>query len=244
MDRKPTLNPPTEAVFIEAARMAKINRYGRRKAHGGRIAALENLHVRLVDDARLYESDDIQDQRDAVADSLLAIVNYLHTQGFSIGTLSPLMRPVSALTERENNSIDLMFTQRARRGRPSATHAEHERSGILAALSNAWLRAQKEQDRRQRDKLADATRRMKGRWFGTVTRAQLETARELVSQEASDHPAVITSKRFEQHLSSAEETYGAMGAFTILVRFLNDQKLTLGLGEGGILKTPSISPTE
>lgn len=244
MDRKPTLVTPNQAMFSEAARMAKIERYSRRKALGGRKAALEKLHVRLVDDARLYECDDLQGQRDAVADSLLAVVDYLNAQGFNNATLAPLMRPVAALVERENNSIDLMFAQRARKGRPRATLAEHERSGILAALSEAWLRSHKEQDRRQSDKLADAARKMKGRWFGNVTRAQLETARELVSQEASDHPAVITAKRFEQHIAIAEETYGATGVFSILVRFLNDQKVTFGFGEGGILKTPSITPTD
>ena len=137
-----------------------------------------------------------------------------------------------------------MFAQRARKGRPRTTLAEHERSGILAALANAWLRSHKEQDRLQSDKLADAARKMKGRWFGNVTRAQLETARELVSQESSNHPAVTTAKNFEQYIASAEEKFGVTGAFSILVRFLNDQKVTFGHGEGGILKTPSISPTE
>jgi len=244
MDKKPTLSAPNEAMFSEAARIAEHQRYNKHKAQGGRIAALEKLHVRLVDDARLYESDDLQDQRDAVADSLLAIVDYLKAQGFNDATLAPLMRPVAALSERENNSIDLMFAQRARKGRPRATLAEHERSGILAALSDAWLRSHAEQDQLQSDKLANAARKMKGRWFGNVTRAQLETARELVSQESPDHPAVTTAKRFEQHIAVAEETYGDAGAFTILVRFLNDQKVTFGIGEGGILKTPPISPTE
>lgn len=244
MDDKPPFRRPTEAELAEASRLTRQDRYVRQPPSGRRVAALDKLHSQLVDDAELYESDDLQDQRDAVAHALLAIADYLTVQGFSNATLAPLMRPVAALAERENNSLDLMFSQRARGGRPKATLAEHERTGILAALAEGWLRVHEGDDRPQADKLADVARQMKGRWFGTVTRAQLETAREMVSQEAKDHPAVSHARLAYGWFVSAAEKFGAGNAFPIMVRMFNDQKLPFGGGEGGISKTPGVSPTK
>lgn len=243
MSEKPSFRKPTEAQFVEAARQAHQGRYARQPSAGGRVAALEKLHAQLVDDARLYESENLQDQRDAVAHALFAVVDFLQAQGFAKPTLAPLIRPVAALAERENNSLDLMFSQRARGGRPKATLADHERTGILAALAEGWLRTHEDDDRPQPDKLADAARNMKGRWFGSVTRAQLETAREIVNQEASDHPAVGSARMFYYWFVKSAEMFGSENAFPIAVRMLNDSKLPFGGGEGGILKNPSVSPT-
>jgi len=244
MDKKPPFRRPTEAEFAEATRQTRQDRYVRERSFGGRVAALDKLHAQLVDDAQLYESDDLQDQRDAVAHALLAVADFLKAQGFANHTLVPLMRPVAALAERENNSLDLMFTQRARPGRPKATLADHERTGILAALAEAWLRTNETDDRPQSDKLAEAARKMTGRWFGSVTRAQLETAREVVSQEASDHPAVGHAKMVCSWHADVVEKFGVENAFPLMVRMFNDIKLPFGGGEGGILKTPRVSPAE
>ncbi|MEO6093933.1 MAG: hypothetical protein ABIT04_00560, partial [Novosphingobium sp.] len=129
MGDKPDFRKPTEAEHAEATRQTRQGRYARQRSAGGRVAALDKLHAQLVDDAQLYESDDLQDQRDAVAHALLAVGDFLKAQGFANVTLGPLMRPVAALTERENNSLDLMFAQRARGGHPRGTLAHHERSG-------------------------------------------------------------------------------------------------------------------
>lgn len=228
------MHKPTEAEHAEAARQTRQNQYARQRSVSGRVAALEKLHAQLVDDAQLYESDELQDQRDAVAHALLAVADFLKTQGFSNATLAPLMRPVAALTERENNFLDLMFAQRARRGRPKATLANHERTGILAALANGWLHTHESDDRPQPDKLADAARKMTGRWFGTVTRAQLETARELVSQEASDHPAVGHARLFSGFFEKTAEMFGVENAFDIMIGCLNGTNDTFGFGERGI----------
>ena len=244
MGDEPPFRKPTEAEHTEAARRTRQDRHMRQLSAGGRVAALNKLHAQLVDDAQLYESDDLQDQRDAVAHSLLAVTDFLIAQGFANATVAPLMRPVAALAERENNSLDLMFAQRAGRGRPKATLAQHERTGILAALAEGWLRTHLDDDRPQTDKLAEAARKMKGRWFGTVTRAQLEAAREMVSQEAKDHPAASHARMVYGWFITTAEKFGADNAFPILVRMLNDQKLPFGAGEGGILKTPGVSPNE
>lgn len=240
----PLIRKPTDIEFAEAAMWVQRNRYTRQPSQGGRVAALDKLHTQLVNDARLYESENLQDQRDAVANTLLAVAGFLKAQGFATATLAPLIRPVAALTERENNSLDQMFAQRARAGRPKATLAEHERTGILVALTDLWLIAHAADDRPIADKLADAARKMNGRWFGRVTRAQLETARELVSQEAKDHPAVTQAGIFQTLCAKTENDVGAASAFAIMVRWLNDTKLPFGAGEGGISKTPRITPTK
>ena len=244
MSGGPTFRKPTEADFAEVAKQSRLDRFARRKAQGGRVAALNKLHIQLLDDALLYESEDIQDQRDAVAHALLAVADFLEAQGFAKCTTAPLIRPVAALAERENNSLDLMFSQRKRGGRPKATVADHERTGILAGLAEAWLRSHEHDDRPQSIKLAEAARKMTGRWFKGVTPAQLETARELVSQEAKDHPAVRHAQMFYGWYVQAAEAFGRENAFPILVRMLNDMRLPFGAGEGGILKTPRVSPAD
>ena len=242
MGDEPPFRKPTEAEHENAARKTRQEGYMRQRSAGGRVAALDKLHAQLVDDAQLYESDDIQDQRDAVAHTLLAVVDFLSAQGFANATLAPLMRPFAALAERENNSLDLMFSQRARHGRPKATITQHERTGILAALAEGWLRTHLRDDRPQTEKLAEAARKMTGRWFGKVTRAQLEAARETVSQEAKDHPAASHARMVAGWFELTTETFGVDNAFPIIIRLLNDLKLPFGAGEGGILKTPHISP--
>jgi len=94
------------------------------------------------------------------------------------------------------------------------------------------------------DPEAAAARKMRGRWFGTVTRAQLESARELVNQEAKDHPAASHASMVYGWFVRTAEMFGSDNAFPIMVRFFNDQKMPFGAGEGGILKTPRVSPTE
>lgn len=235
---------PSEADFLAANEARHQLSFQRRKAAGGRVAALSKLHDELVSDSKLYASDSLQDQRDAVAHAILSVVGYLQAQGFSNLTLAPLMRPVAALCAREQNSPDMMFAERQRPGRPSATSTDHERMGILAALAEAWLRIHADDDRTQTQLLAEAARHMKGRWFGKVTRANLKTARDLCMQEGSDHPAVRSARIFYSGFVDGAEKFGPMPAFKILVRMLNDVKLPFGAGEGGISKTPHVFPTD
>jgi len=99
-------------------------------------------------------------------------------------------------------------------------------------------------ERTQKLKLADCARRLKGRWFGTVTGANLKTALDLIRQEGKDHPAVRTAKIYFEGFLQGAEMFGHQVAFDILIRMLNDIKLSYGAGEGGIAKTPSVSPSE
>lgn len=244
MGAKPRFRKPTGAEHAEATRKTLQNQYARQRSAGGRVRALENLHAQLVDDAQLYESGDLQHKRDAVAHALLAVADFLRAQGFTAATLAPLLRPVVALAEREHNSLDLMFAERARRGRPNSTLADHERTGILAALAEAWLGTHQSEGGTPSEKLAALSRKMQGRWFGAVTRAQLETAREFVSQEAKDHPAVKQAKEFSSAFERAAEMFGAENALPVIVQFLNDVPMPFGAGEGGISKTPPVSPTK
>lgn len=237
---------PSPGEFDNANRRLNQIRYSRRNPRGGRVAALDKLHSILVNDAQLYETDKLQNQRDAVAHALLSVVHYLGAQGFSEGTLVHLMRPVVALAERENGSLDMLFSEPVKKkgGRPKATLTQHERTGILSALAEAWLMIYKDDERTQPEKLAACARKLKGRWFGKLTKVQLKTALDLVRQEASDHPAVATSRITLDGYRGAAEKFGPTVAFDILVRWLNETKLSYGAGEGGISKTPPVSPSK
>lgn len=246
MSNDPPFRWPTDAEFEVARETTKRLGYLRRGTRTGRVAALDQLHETLVNNAQLFQTGEIQNQRDSVAHSLLAVMTFLDSQGFSTLVLSPLLRPVLALAERENGSVDMLFAERARKkgGRPKATLTQHERTGILAALAEAWLAMHKDSELPQAQKLEQCARKLKGRWFGKVTRAQLKTALDLVRQEGKDHPAVGSARITLAGYQEGTKQFGPTVAFEILIRTLNDLKLPFGAGEGGIAKTPSVSPSE
>lgn len=195
------------------------------------------LRDQLTACAMLYQSDNIDRQRQAVLSALFAVTDFLTAQAFPPETLFPLMRPAIALAERENNAIDSLFAQRARAGRPKATIDELERVGILAAFANAWLIINEHDGRDQRAKLSDAAREMCGGWFGDVSRAKLKAAREIVSQEGIGHPSVIVAGEFNRYFDEAIKLVGRGKAFKHMISFVNNSPASRSMG---ILKTPTV----
>lgn len=197
--------------------------------------ALAALRENLLECAEQYLSADLPSQRLAVTNALFSIAKYLEKSGFPPTTLLPVIRPALALAEREeNNALDQMFAQRKRGGRPSATFDAHLRTGILAALANAWLRIRVDDDRTQRAKLADAARNMRGPWFKGVSGATLKTAREIVAREAKDHVAVENFERFSRLINEVAESVGLNRSFPLMVRYINEHPVSRTMG---ILKT-------
>jgi len=203
-------------------------------------ADLEVLREKLGDYATLYGSDDPHHQRMAVMSSLCSVTDFLNAHGFGPEMLLPIMRPSLALAERENNSIDQMFAERVRGGRPKATLDEHERTGILAAFADAWLRIHAHDHRPQKLKLADAARHMRGDWFGSLDRVKLKTARDIVNQEAKTHPAVMIARVFDDMFQEAIATVGLANAFQLMVQYVNQAQAGQA---SGIWKTHSVSPS-
>lgn len=240
----PPLRLPTEKEFEIARQQSSLGNYVRRKAQDGPEWALWSLHRRLVTFAQLYETCDLQDQRDAVASSILAVHDYLMGRGFAPASLGPMMRVVAALGERENGSLDLLFCERAKSGRPKSTLADQNRAGVLAALASFWLELHPDDDRKQMQKLSDAARTMKGRWFGKIEAANLKTARDLAMQEAKDHPTVMEAIRFQSEvIEPARQKFGDSAIWTVLLRFLNDMS-PMYEAALKIEKTRPISPSE
>lgn len=202
---------------------------------------LAKLRSRLAISATLYQSTVLEHQRRSVVTALCAVADFLQAQDFPPESLPPILRPALALTERENNNLDQMFAQRARGGRPNVTMDHHDRTGILAAFANAWLRLHQGDDRTQGSKLSEAARRMRGGWFGDVTRSNLKTAREAVSQESKDHPARVIADTFDDLFEQAVALSGRSGAFQLMLDYVNESpaaRIT------GIWKTPTVSSAE
>ena len=234
---------PTEKQFVAAAELVSRDCFARGPAKVEAGSALDALNLRLADNAALYLHGNLQNQRDAVADSLLAVEGFLADQGIARLALLPLLRPVEALVEREKNTIDPLFAERVRDGKPMRTLDRLNRIGILAALADAWLDTHAGDGRSQKLLLDEARRTFAGRWFKNLTRARLKTARDLVSQEAADHPAVEQARRTRADIERTAELYGPKNAITIMVRYLNECPPSSAFGNMRILETPTVSPS-
>lgn len=79
---------------------------------------------------------------------------------------------------------------------------------------------------------------MRGGWFGDVTRSTLKAAREVVSQEAKNHPAVLVAATFDGLFLEAVELVGRTGAFQLMLDYVNDAPVSR---MRGIWKTPPVS---
>lgn len=200
---------------------------------------LDKLRERLSDSAKLYLTSDVDSQRLAVATALFEAARYFEGQDFSPDSLLPIIRPAMALADRENNSIDRLFSQRPRSGRPKSTTGDHMRVAILAVLANAWLRMHRNDGRRQSSQLAEAARHMDGPWFKGVSGATLKTAREIISREAKDHVAVEFAERFSMFFEKAVAAWGERRAFSLMVRYVNEHEISR---TSGIFKTPNVFP--
>lgn len=237
------LPKPTEKQCKQAAERALRDCLALQRVTLDSPTATTELNTRLADNFILYAQGDLQNQRDAVADSLLAVEVFLSNLGISQLALQPILRPVEALAERENNTIDPLFAERVRGGTPKRTLDRLNRMGILAALADAWLDAHAGDDRPQKLLLDEASRTFKGQWFKNLTSAQLKTARDLVSQEADNHPAVEQAKRTRADINRAAELYGDKIAITIMVRYLNECPPSFAFGNKKISETPTVSPS-
>lgn len=226
---------PTEENSIEEAELALGDCFARGPAKTEIQEAIHVLNVRLANFAVLYESRDLDQKRSAVSGALIAVTDFLEAQAFPPSTLLPIMHPALALAEREHRNLDPLFCTRPCGGRPRSTVTFLERQGVLAAFANAWLEQHKADGRPQRLKLSEAARKMRGGWFGEVTRANLKTARDMVSEEAKDHPAVVMAKTFEQLFDQAIETFGAASAFQMMIDYVNQAPAGRMMG---ISKTP------
>jgi len=211
---------PTRAQFENTDRLASEHRYDRQRPLGGRVAALDRLHDTMVANAKLFQGSR-QNKRDAIVGQLSALQDYLAAQGFALPTLEPLMHPRSALVEREQNRLDLVFSERNGGGRPKRSLKDEERTGALAAISDLWLDKLKDDDRTQRQKLAALARRISGGWFGDVTVAKLQSAREIVSQAPKDNQAVGWANLYREANAVSLNIWDHDTSIEILVNHLN-----------------------
>lgn len=198
----------------------------------------EELRYFLAECAKLYLTADLDRQGLAVASALYATAKYLHGLQFPPETLLPLMRPATALAERENNALDEMFSQRPRKGRPNLRTTAHMRTAILAVLANAWLKSHEDDDRKQSAKLAEAARKLRGAGLSGVTGATLKSAREIVSRESNDHLVVEFSNRFATFYEKAAGTVGEGRAFSLMARYVGEHEVNTALR---IFETPPVS---
>lgn len=228
MNDFPPYRKPTSAEFDAAAAMSIAQRHKRVAPVRSRLAAINDLHEKLVKYAELYETEQLQNKRDAVSASLMAVQECLYSIGFSLATLAPIMRPVLTLVERENNKRDPLFCASARTGRPKGSIAKETRTGVLAAFAEYWLIHHNTDQVKQNIALSRLSRVLVGKWFVKVTNVELKAARDLVMQEGKDHVAVRSAHFTAQRLQTAAQQFGTESAVSILVRFMNDLPESVG----------------
>ncbi len=220
-DKMPDRTPPLTAEQLRSVDAnAAALRFNRKRSTGDRVRAQARLHETLVGDAQLYDGS-LQDQRDAVAHAIQAVISYLTDHGFAGATLEPLNRPVLALIERESNRLDPLFVERARNGAPSRSFASDHQAGALSALADAWLKLHPAPDPKTEIKLRALARELSGAYFGKVTYSLIKRARELTAQEGAEHMAVRWAKFYREQLAEASHELGSQNAFMIVLRNLN-----------------------
>ncbi|MXP10757.1 hypothetical protein [Pseudoblastomonas halimionae] len=212
---------PTEEEYRFADEHVDERLFERGPANSAVQWGLWTLHEELAAAARFYRAADLQGQRDAVFASLFAVERYLKSQGFSEATTEPLIRPAEALVDREANRRDLLFCERKRSGAPSRTVADYNKIGAIAALAEAWLALHKDGDGKVADKLKRFIRHVEGPWLCNLTLSRVKAAREMVSQEAKDHPAVEWANRYRNWLAESARLGGPAAAIRTVARILN-----------------------
>lgn len=209
---------PTEADYARAEKHAVDAIFERGPADSAVQWGLWTLHKELAAAARFYHETDLQGQRDAVFHSIFAVQRYLKSQGFSEATTEPLVRPAEALMERENNRLDPLFNERKRSGAPSRSLDEYSKIGAIAALAEAWLALHKGEEGKVSDKLKRFIRHVEGPWLNNLTLGKVKAAREMVSQEAKDHPAVSWATIYSKSIAEAERLGGTAAAIKTVAR--------------------------
>lgn len=183
----------------------------------GTIETLPLLAAILAENTETYEKGSQQDRRDAIANCLLSVASYLAENGVDTRYLQPLLHPVEALTERENNRLDPIFCERVRQGAPSRSLIQNQQDGIIAAIADHWLSHNADTDAPMRNRLDAIARLLKDSGLGELGAARIKQARELVSQESSDHPARVMASLIDSWLERASSDYGAQQAVSILL---------------------------
>lgn len=211
---------PSREQKAQAAKEAAKLRYARSPATIGRIEAFNLLELKLVDHARLYETGEAQDQRDAIAASIKDVSEYLTSRGLALAAQRPLMRTLSALVERENGALDPLFCERANRakgGRPSKSVGLHQQDGAIAAFANYWLKHHADKTRPVKDQFPEVARRLENKGLGSVNAARIKQAREVVSREVADHPARSMHDMIAGWLEQAAHDHGELNAIGVML---------------------------
>ena len=193
-------------------------RHRRKSSLGGRVDALNKLHDHFAASARLYSSGALEDQREAVFQTLNFTRLYLEKQGFTGLTLEPLMRAAIAIAELSSGKIDPVFAVK-KTGRPAAAFANKIRNGIVAGFGQYWMDKFGTGD--VKAKLGQAARKLRGNWFGSISTAQLRKYREAAMQEGKDHPTRLHSELTLKLLTDAEQRVGAKQAWEVMLEHQN-----------------------
>lgn len=221
MTEKKKGRAPTDEEYQQADILSEQSRFDRMPSDDAINWALTVLHGELALAARNYKTTDLQRQRDSVVEASFAVQRFLKSRGFNEAIVEPFMRPALALIERENNRLDPLFCERVRSSRPSRSFEDHSRIGAIAALAEAWLEFHKQQDLKVPQKIERLIRQISGPWFGDLTVGRVTAARELVSREAKDHPAVTWAGLYREHIELAKNLGGMEVAIKTVARSLN-----------------------
>ena len=173
------------------------------------IESLPLLAAVLARNTETYETGSRQDRRDAIANCLQSVASYLASNGIDPRHLQPLLHPVEALYERENNRLDPIFCERIRQGTPSRSLIQDQQDGIIAAIANHWLAHNADKTAPMKNRLTAAARLMRNSGLGELQAARVKQARELVSREAPKHPARLMADVVDSWLQKASTEVGA-----------------------------------
>ena len=208
MAKGPTPPRPTSKDIRRLVGEHMDDQHLRQPANGGRVEALDQLHAELVSHAREYAKGPLT-QRQAVCDTIMSISEYLKAQGFSVQTLTPLHRVLTAIVDvTQSNQPDPLFAEKMRKAKGRRTKDADILTGHLAAMAKAGLKLSSSDEGDVSTKLKRLIRHLSGDYFGKVTAKRLSTARTYLNQSDKSDPLHLAFDQMEETLSRESSAAG------------------------------------
>lgn len=145
-----------------------------------------------------------------MCDTIISISEYLKAQGFSVDTLTPLRRVLTAIVDvTQSNQPDPLFAEKMSKSKGRRTIDADILTGHLAAMTRAGLKLRSSDEGDESAKLSALARQLSGDYFGQLTPKRLGTARTYLNQSDKSDPLHLAYDQMEETLFRESRAAGS-----------------------------------